>query len=120
MHKGKIAFLLLLVFNYIILVFVVDYGSETDTEGYKVRIEQLQDENKQLKTNNSQLDQEVAHLTTEKDSLSTAISNKATEREQIKTKRDETMDDINGMDNHKLYGFFSNFKADGVNGQSGH
>lgn len=120
MNKGVIAFILLLAFNYIILVFVVDYGDAPNVEDYKNKIEQLESENRQLKTLNSQLDQEVAQLTTEKDSLAAKIKIKATERELLKTKRDETMDNINGMDNNKLYSFFSNFKADSLNNQSGY
>ena len=120
MNKGIIAFILLLLFNYILLVFVFDYGNETDNENYKERIEQLEDENQQLKIANNQLDQEVAQLTEEKDSLSSEIKKTATAREILRSERDETMDSIDGMDNNELYGFFSNFKTDRSDGQHGH
>jgi cell division protein FtsB len=120
MNKGIIIFILLLVFNYLFLVFVFEFGSEVDTESYKDRIEQLENENRQLKSANSQLDQEVAQLTEEKDSLTSEIKITATAREILKSERDETMDRINGMDNNELYGFFSNFKTDGTDGRNGY
>lgn len=120
MNKGMIAFLVLLLFNYIALVFLFDNGGGEDSEAYKDKIEKLRDENTELKKVNLQLDKEVAQLTEDKDSLTTEISMKATEREYIKTERDETMDNINGMDNNELYGFFSNFKTDSLNGQFRH
>ncbi|MEQ8624481.1 MAG: hypothetical protein RJQ00_06485 [Vicingaceae bacterium] len=120
MNKGMIAFIVLLIFNYIALVFLFENGSSENSEAYKEQIEHLKEENEVLKEANLQLDQEVAVLTEEKDSLTTAITIKATAIEHIKTERDETMDNINGMDNNELYGFFSNFKTDSLNGQFGH
>ena len=120
MNKGIIAFLVLLIFNYLALVFLFDNGNSENSEAFKEQIEQLKNENEELKEANLQLDQEVADLTDDKDSLTAAIIIKATEREQIKTERDEKMDNINGMDNNELYGFFSNFKTDSLNGQFRH
>jgi len=116
MNKGIVGFLILLIFNYIILVFVVDYGNE-DNGAYKTQIERLQDENSQLVKFNNQLDQEVAQLIESRDSLTAEIHVKATDRNNIKTERDEEMDNINELDNNELYSFFTNFKTDSINGQ---
>lgn len=115
MNKGIIAFCLLLVFNYLALTLIFDYGEGLDDENYQQQIEQLDRENEALKKANLQLDKEVAVLMEEKDSLSDVIEQSATERETLKIERDEKMDSINGMDNDELYGFFSNFKTDSLN-----
>jgi len=118
MSKGKIAFILLMVFNFIVLVFVVDFDGSA--EGYKQELSKLRDENLQLKSINSKLDLEILELTTFNDRI---ISELKVEKEittLIKRERDEKLDDIDGMDNSELYGFFSNFKTEGVNTQSGY
>lgn len=120
MNKGIIAFCLLLVFNYLALVVIFDYGDQSGDEKYQQQIEQLNHENEELKNANLQLDKEVAKLIGEKDSLSATIEKNATERETLKIERDEKMDSINGMDNDELYGFFSNFKTDSLNSQLRH
>lgn len=119
MIKQIIGFIILLVFNYIILEFVVDNGND-DNGTYKAQIEKLQKENAILLNANTQLDQEVAYLIDSKDSLTAEIQTNATLRKQIKIERDEKMDDISGMGNNELYDFFSNFRTDSTNGQIRH
>ena len=119
MSKGKIAFILLMVFNFIVLVFVVDFDGSAEDEGYKQELSKLRDENLQLKSINSKLDLEILELTTFNDRI---ISELKVEKEitTFMSRSDEKLDDIDGMDNSELYGFFSNFKTEGVNSQSGY
>ncbi len=120
MSKGIIAFILFLVFNFIVLVFVVDYGSSADNDSYERELTSLKDENKQLKSINATIDLELTVLDQSNDSLRSALKVENEITAQIKIERDEKMDDINGMDNNELYGFFSNFKTDRANGRNGH
>ena len=120
MTKGKIAFILLLIFNYVILVFVLDFGSTSDNTNYKNTIEILEEENRELKSANKKLDKEVAQLTLKADSLTAEIKIKATHREELKLKRDEKMDSISSMDNDKLYSFFTEFKTDSLTSKPRH
>ena len=120
MSKGKIAFILLMVFNFIVLVFLVDFDGSAEDEGYKQELSKLRDENLQLKSINSKLDLEILELTTFNDRIISELKIEKEITTLIKRERDEKLDDIDGMDNSELYGFFSNFKTEGVNSQSGY
>jgi len=117
MSKGTLRFILFLVFNYIILVFVVDYGSSDDSTNYQSELSILKDKNKQLKAVNTKMGLEIMELEKSNVNLLSELKVEKGVTIQIKTKRDEKVDDISGMDNNELYGFFSNIKTDSINGQ---
>lgn len=117
MHKGIIGFLIFLVFNYIILVFVVDYSSSDDSKNYKEELKTLKNRNQQLKSKNATMHLKITELKETNVGLKAKLKVEKQITTQIKTERDEKVDDIDGMDNNGLYGFFSNFKTDSINGQ---
>lgn len=120
MHNRIIGFLVFLVFNYIILVFVVDYNSSSDSEIYKEELKSLKIQNAQLKSANATMDKEITELQVTNVGLNAKLKVEKQVTTQIKKERDEKVDDIDWMDNNELYGFFSNFKTDSINGRFGY
>jgi len=111
MNKWMIGFLVALLSFYLIMVFVVDYGSDKDSSNIQNKVEELETKSKELTEQNKMLDLKIENLEETTDSLSESIAIVELEQSQLKEKRDEKISSVDGMDNNELFSFFANFKT---------
>ncbi len=111
MNKWVIGYLVTLISFYLIMVFVVDYGSETDHSIIQDKVEELEQNSIELREENKRLDLKIEDLQEQTDSLNESIEVVELEQSLIKEKRDEKINSVDGMDNDELYRFFTDFKT---------
>lgn len=112
MNKWMIGFLVALVGFYLIMVFVVDYGSDSSSSVIQHKVEELETKSEILKEENKMLDLKIESLEETTDSLSESIAIVELEQSLIKEKRDEKISSIDDMDNNELFNFFTDFKTE--------
>lgn len=111
MNRIIIGWVIFLIVQYLVLFFLFDFRPKTEGKEYVNRIEQLEQDNQQLKTENDQLGNKIYGLQQTTNQLNQTMLIVKEKQEQIKVQRDEKISNIDTMDNHQLFHFFANFET---------
>ncbi len=112
MNKGIKYLIAALITIYLILVFVLDYGSSTSKENYEIKQEKLEQAKEQLQEEIEQEDRRIEVFLKQEKGIRQAVDSNINEYRLKKEKIHETISDIESSDNLELYRFFANFKTD--------